>query len=401
MINKFARDNRWYVLGLATSSLSFVVAMSEMCMAVLFKEISIDLGLNLVEIGLIWGIIPFSSLFVLFLGGILADRYGVKRTLVVACLFAGIMGTLRGVSWDFLSLLTTVFFLGIATSIVMVTSMKAAATWFSGKRLGVANGVLATGMGFGLTVSSMLSATVLSPLLGGWRNVFFFYGAISIIIAFLWLITVKETRQVESERSEETVSLRRSISHVIHIKSVWFLGLTILGITACNRGMTGYLSLYLQHSGWDAASADGTVAAFCGISTLSAIPITMLSSRIGSKKKILFPYIVIVIIGVALLSLVNNAAVWIIVLLIGTGRDGFMALCMTMNTETEGIGPEHSGTALGFMQNIGRIGPMISPPLGNSLASIAPGLPFVLWSTFALVSFVSFFFIRRKRSPGI
>lgn len=365
-------------------------------MAVLFKEISIDLGLNLVEIGLVWGIVPFASLFVLFLGGLLADRYGVKRTLVVACLFAGILGTLRGISWDFLSLLISVFLLGVATSIVMVTSLKAAATWFSGKRLGVANGVLSTGMGFGFTVSSMISATVLSPMLGGWRNVFFFYGSISIIIAFLWLLTIKETKHAESEKAREPVSLRRSMSHVIHIRSVWFLALTFFGVSACNRGMTGYLSLYLQKSGWDAVASDGTLAVFCGISTMGAIPITMLSSRIRSKKKIMFPYIVMVIIGVAMLSLVNNAAVWIIVLLIGIGRDGFMALCATLSTETEGIGPEHSGTALGLIQNIAHIGPVIAPPLGNSLASINAGLPFVVWSAFALVSLFSFSFIRKK-----
>lgn len=398
MENKLAINNKWYVLGLTTCTLMFVVAMPEMCMAVLFKEISAELNLNLVEIGMVWGIIPFSSLFVLFLGGALSDKWGVKRTLIVTCFFSGLLGALRGVSWSFLSLLFIVFLLGIFSSIANIASMKAAATWFTGKRLGVANGVLATGMGTGFTLSSMISATVLSPWLGGWRNVLYMYGAITIVIALLWVFTIKGSDKAGPAKTEETISFRQSISHVLHIKSVWFLGLTLFGIVGCIRGFIGYLSLYLQGSGWAAASADGTVAAFCGISAAGAIPITMLSARIGSRKKIVLPYIAIVIIGIASLSLINNAFVWLIVLVIGIGRDGFMALCMTMITETEGIGPEYSGTALGLMQNIGRIGPMISPALGNSLATISPGLPFVLWSLFAMVSFVSSFFIRRKRS---
>jgi MFS family permease len=398
---KLATDNKWYVLGLTTCTLMFVVSMPEMCMAVLFKEISVDLNMNLVQIGMVWGIVPFSSLFVLFLGGALSDKYGVKRTLVLTCFFSGLFGALRGISWDFASLLVIVFLLGFFTSIANIACMKAAATWFSGKRLGVANGVLSTGMGVGFTVSSMISATVLSPWLGGWRNVLFMYGTITIIIALLWVFTIKGSGKAGPSKIEETISFRHSISHVLHIKSVWFLGLTLFGMVGSIRGLTGYLSLYLQGSGWAAANADGTVAAFCGISAAGAIPITMLSARIGSRKKIVLPYITMVIIGIASLSLVNNAFVWLIVLFIGAGRDGFMALCMTMLTETEGIGPEYSGTALGLMQNIGRVGPMISPALGNSLATISPGLPFVLWSMFAMVSFISSFFIRRKKSVAI
>jgi cyanate permease len=228
----------------------------------------------------------------------------------------------------------------------------------------------------------------------------YLYGTIAIIIALLWVFTIKGSGKAGPAKSEDTISFKQSISHVLHIKSVWFLGLTLFGVVGSIRGMIGYLSLYLQGSGWATASADGTVAAFCGISAAGAIPITMLSARIGSRKKIILPYLTMVIIGIASLSLINNAFVWLIVLAIGAGRDGFMALCMTMITETEGIGPEYSGTALGLMQNIGRIGPMISPALGNSLASISPGFPFVLWSMFAMISFISSFFIRRKRSTA-
>ena len=398
MLDKFKTDNKWYVVGLGTCTLMLVPSLSEMCMAVLFKEISAELDLNLVEIGLIWGITPFASLLILFIGGLLADRYGARRTIIITCFLVGIFGALRGTAWNFISLTVFAFMVGMSTSITIVAAMKVATTWFSGKKLGVANGILATGMGLGFTVASMISATVLSPLLGGWRHVLFFYGAISIIVSLVWCFTVKEIGQDNSIKTDGAMSFRRSISHVIHIRAVWFLGLTLFGIVGCFRGMLGYLSLYLQNSGWTSTSADGTVAAITGIGTLGSIPITLLAARIGSIKKIMFPYLVVVISGVALLSLINGPAIWIIILLVGVGRDGMMALCMTMSTETEGIGKEYSGAALGFMQSIGRIGPFISPPLGNSLASISPGAPFLLWSAFAFMALMSSFFIRRKRS---
>jgi MFS family permease len=398
MLDKLKKENKWYIAVLGACTLMLVPSLSEMCMAVLFKEISAELDLNLVEIGMIWGITPFASLLILFIGGLLADRYGAKRTLIVTCFLVGVLGALRGIAWDFISLLVFAFLLGMCSSTSIVAAMKAMTTWYSGKKLGVANGILSAGMGLGFTVSSMISATVLSPLLGGWRHVLFLYGAISMLVCLVWCFTVKEIEQNDSTKTNGTISLRHSISHVIHIRAVWFLGLTLFGIVGCFRGTLGYLSLYLQSNGWASTSADGTVAAICGIGTLGSIPITLLSVRIGSKKKIIFPYLAMVIIGVALMSLINGPAIWIIILLVGVGRDGMMALCMTMSTETEGIGKEYSGAALGFMQSISRIGPFISPPLGNSLASISPGAPFLLWSAFAFVALVSSFFIRRKRS---
>jgi nitrate/nitrite transporter NarK len=396
MLDKFKTENKWYVVGLGTLTLMLVPSLSEMCMAVLFKEISAELELNLVEIGTIWGITPFASLMILFIGGLLVDRYGARRTLIVTCLLGGILGALRGTAWSFTSLTAFAFLLGMFSSITIVAAMKAATTWFSGKKLGVANGILATGMGLGFTIASMFSATVFSPLLGGWRHVLFLYGGIAIVVSLLWFFTVKETGQSNSTRTEGALPLRQSISHVIHIRAVWFLGLTLFGIVGCFRGVLGYLSIYLQNSGWTSTSADGTVAAITGIGTLGSIPLTLLAARIGSIKKTIFPYLIVVIIGVALMSLINGPAIWIIILLVGVGRDGTMALCMTMSTETEGIGKEYSGAAIGLMQSIGRIGPFISPPVGNSLASISPGTPFLLWSAFAFVALMSTFFIKRR-----
>jgi len=394
-INNESRSNyRWYVLALAALTCTFVVTMQQICMAVLFKEISDDLGLSKVEVGTVWGIPPLAGLFVVLLGGLLADRYGAKRTMSAACLLAGLVGALRGVSGDFTSLALTTFFFGLAMWIIPASAFKTTATWFSGRQLVLANGIVSAGMGFGFTVGAMISATIMSPLLGGWRNVLFLYGGVSIIVGLLWLFMVREPARVGLAGSEGSVPLRQAVARVISIRSVWLLGLTLLGYAGCIQGMIGYLPLYLRESGWAIASADGTVATFNGVSTLGAIPLALLANRLGLRKVILIPVLLITAAGIALLPLVSNVIVWVLMVIVGFARDGVFAICLTMSTQAEGVGVAYAGTAIGLTQTILNIGTFTSPPLGNSLASINPGFPFFFWAALAFVAFLAFSLVR-------
>jgi cyanate permease len=390
-------NSRWYVLTLASLTFAFTVAMQQICMTVLFDEISEDLGLSLVQIGVVWGLPGLSGLLFVFIGGLLSDRYGAIRVIGIACLMAGVTGALRGVAGDFTSLLLFTFFMGLAVWVIPASVFKTNAALFSGRPLVVANGVVSAGMGVGFTVGAMLSATILSPLLGGWQNVVFLYGGISVLFGLLWLFTVRELDLSRAADSEVGVPLRQLVSRVFPIKSLWFIGLTLLGYSACIQGVLGYMPTYLRNIGWTVAGADGTLAAFNAMSTLGVIPLALLSDRIGLKKAVLFPVLVVTIIGVALLPLVDGAMVYVLMIVIGVARDGFMAICLTMSTETEGVGVVYAATAMGLAQTVLNVGSLVSPPLGNSLAdpaNPASPFPFFLWAAFALLALVAFIFVK-------
>jgi cyanate permease len=385
---------KWYVLILAALTFTFAFAMQQICMSVLFSEIAADLGLNLVEIGVVWGVPALAALFIVFVGGLLADRYGAKRVIGVACLVAGLAGAARGITGDFASLTLVTFFFGLSTWVIPASVFKTTAGWFSRRQLVVANGIVSAGMAFGFTVGAMISATIMSPLLGGWQNVLFLYGGVSIIIGLLWLLVVREPEQLGSAGSGGGVPLRQSISHVFPIKNIWLIGLTMLGYVGCTQGLIGYLPTYLRDTGWTIASADGTLAAFNGVSTLGAIPLALLAERLGLRKVILLPVLLITVAGVALLPLVSGAMVCVLMIVMGVARDGFMAVCLTMSTETKGIGVVYAGTAMGLAQTTLNIGSFIAPPLGNSLEQVNPSFPFFLWAAFGLLALVTFCFVK-------
>ena len=397
MANNYESRYRWYVLGLGALTYTCAMAMPRMCMPVLFKEISIDLELSLVQIGAIWGTEPLASVTTILAAGLLGDRFGVRKVLSIACLLAGGAGALRGLSSGFTSLAATTFLFGLILAFIPVNVVKTVGIWFSGRHLGLANGITGVGMAIGFMAGSMLSATVLSPLLGGWRWVLLLYGALSALISVLWFFTVREPRQAVSGGSTARLTFGQTFSRVVRLKSVWLLGLALAGHTGCMTSMLGYLPLYLRERGWPAASADGTVAAFHGVSMLATIPLALLSDRFRSRKTVLIPAVLITAASVALLSGAHDQSVWLFVILAGLFRDGFMAILLSMVIEVKGVGADYAGTAAALVLAISRLGGFAGPPLGNSLAGFHPGLPFVFWGALALVTPISLYLIKEQR----
>jgi cyanate permease len=282
-----------------------------------------------------------------------------------------------------------------------MTTHQAAGQWFSGRQLGFANGVLAMGMGVGFTLASMFSATVLAPLFGGWRNLMFVYGAIALVISLLWVKARRSPGQSEPAQSIVKVPFRQAFSHVIRIRSLWIIGLSYLFITGCYNGIIGYLPLYLRSVGWTAVSADGALATLSLASVVGVVPLSMLSDRIGLRKAIVVPSVLLVIIGGSLLSVFSGPTVWLSVLLLGFVREGVSAILITMTMEIEGVGAVDTGTALGICMSLVYFGLFFSPPIGNRLAVIDPSFAFIFWVALAVVGLLIFSFVEetgwRKR----
>jgi MFS family permease len=385
---------KWYVLTLAALTHTAVVAIPMMSMPVLFDEIAKELGLTLVEIGWVWGIGFLTGIVTGLMGGALGDRFGAKRTLMVGCFLAGITGALRGLSDDFVTLAGATFIFGLVTPAIPMNVHKTCGVWFSGRHLGLANGIVSAGMALGFMLGSLLSATVLSPWLGGWRQVLFLYGALSIVVGIFWSLTRAAPAAVKSPLREEKVSLDHGLPYVARIRNVWLLGLTMFGIGGCIQGALGYLPLYLRGIGWPGTSADVALAAFHGVSMMATIPIALLSDRLGSRKGVLMVATLMISTGVALLSLPGGILVWVAVIIAGFVRDGFMAILMTLIIELKGVGTMYAGTAIGMVLVFSRLGSLISPPLGNSLADFNLALPFIFWAGLAVMGSFCLYFVK-------
>ena len=370
------------ILALVVLTNILVIAMPSMGMSVLAKEIAQDLDLDLVQVGIVWGIGSLPAILTTLLGGAIGDKVGAKRVLIVSTLLAGLLGAARGLASDFTSMIVLVVLFGSVTPFVSMNGIKTVGQWFPSRQLGLANGVFSVGMGLGFLLGSLLSATTFSPLLGGWRNVLIVYGLAGALLSIAWLTT--RSAPLQPQTREQSISLGTAIFHIARLKNIWLLGLMLFGVGGCIQGVIGYLPLYLRGLGWEAFQADGALSAFHTISTICVMPIAFWSDRMGSRKPLLFSACLLVVIGTGMLSFAGGSAIWLAVMMTGLARDGLMAVFTTMVYETEDVGLSYTGTAIGFAMAIGGLGYVLAPPLGNSLAVFWPGAPFVLWSALAL-----------------
>lgn len=397
---------RWYILFLGTTTHIFVAALPLACIPVLLPEIAADLNLSLVQVGMVWGIINLPGMFLSIFGGMLGDRYGTGRVLAVFCLFTAITCALRGIASGYTSLLMFSILFGTAQIPLTITVHKAAGQWFSDRQLGMANGILAMGMGAGGILASMISATIMSPLLGGWRNVMFVYAVVSVIFTVLWFQTRnRQASQINPDIFTGTVSFKQAFLHVIKIKPVWIIACTQIFFSVFRGGITGYLPTYLEDLGWTTVEASGALTALSAASAIGVIPLSMMSDRLGLRKSILIPAYLVICICIALLSVNNSAVIWPMVILMGFFIEGIAAITITLTMESSGVGATYAGTALGLVSSASKLGGVVGPPVGNQLAAVRPVYGFTFWAITSAVSAILFFFVketgRRKKQAGV
>ena len=356
---------RWYILALAMLSYGTIAGLQRMCLPVLFKEISTELNLNLVSIGTIWGLDPLAGVFIGLPSGLLADRFGVKRSLVAICILAGVIGSLRAFSVNFLTLALSTLVFGFVSAATVSTTVKAAGVWFSPRRLGLANALLQISWFGCAMIATMLSATVLSPTLGGWRQVILLFSGPPVLVGLLWLITGREpVKGQPAETSVSDIPFRQSLSRVIHIREVWIIGLIQIAIFGTHTGLMGYLPLYLRNIGWSTLGADSAITVLNGACLLGIIPMVLLANRLGSQKGMLIFSVSIISVSMLLLPFVQGSLVYVLLFVSGFLRSAAMPLLSTLLFNTRGVGATYGGTAIGLASAMGMVGSFLAPPLG-------------------------------------
>jgi MFS family permease len=392
---------RWYLLAVTMASYGVITGLNRLCMPVLFTEISADIHLSVVAVGTVWGMDPLAGVFTGLPSGVLADRFGVKKSLIILCILAGIFGALRGFSINFVTMAASMFLFGLTAAATPSVVPKMTAEWFSGREISLANSFINVAWALCAMFATMLSATVISPAIGGWRHVLFIFGIPAVIMGLMWMFTGREPvkHELATTLPAAEAPFRESLGHVLRIKQVWVLGLINMTTWGATTGLIGYLPLYLEGQGWSVVAADSTVTAIAGIGMVGAIPTVIIAERTSRKGMITLAFAALAL-SVSLIPLVSVTGVWLLLVFGCLIRAGSQAVLTAVIFETKGVGSKYGGTAVGLTNSIGMLGAFLAPPIGNSLTAFSAGSPMFFWGALAAAALPLLYMIKFKHAPA-
>lgn len=390
---------RWVILAMTTMTGFIAMGFQTTSLSALFSEIAESVNLDLVQIGLVWGVSTVMGIFTTVIGGSLVDYFGTRRSLVTLCILIGITGGLRGFANDFWSLFMFSFFFGMVQPLVPLNLVKLNRQWFSTEQLGLAVGIMSAGFATGLMLGSRFSATVLSPMLGGWRGVIILLGVLTILMGILWLIIHPPVEKTKAQRPNIKL-IFENIRYVTRYSEIWMYAIARFGIVGLMRGIVGYVPTYLREIGWVALDADTAITIFFFSSLIGVVPLSYLSDRIRNRKIVITVGALMMSTGTGFMFLAGDVfwGVMLAMVIAGFFFDTCMALTSASITEIDGLDLALVGSALGFAFMMQNVSSTIMPPLGNALATFGLNVPFLLWAACGLIAVVALLSFRGHKA---
>jgi MFS family permease len=365
---------RW-VMAAITWLMMFSLGASWFCFTPMQLILMDDLSLDFGQVGLIIGLVPLSLVLLCIPGGLVADRFGVRKTVLMGGISLGVFGLLRGFATNFTTLALTTFLCGVGYSIAYPNLPKITGIWFPPREYAIASGAMFTGMEVGMALPFILVPTVLLPWVGSWRFVFTVIGVFSLVLTFVWILLAKEkpkeTVSQAQQKPNETLKsapFKESLSVVLRNRQMWILMLTTLFLLAPQVGLLGFLQSMLTLKGLDEATAGVVTSLISWFMIPGSFIIPMISDRVGLRKP--FIWAISLIAGVTLYAAgtTTDITLWLSVIIYGSLIGGMAPIILAMPVEI--VGPRHSATAGGFMLTGGYFGAMVAPWLAGYLSVV-------------------------------
>jgi len=363
----------------------------------LLPEITREISLTNSQIGLIWGAFTIAIGFFTPVGGYLADRFGLKKVVAIALPFTAFFALSRAFCSTFFEFVATMFFLGVSSSFVNSNLTKCVGVWFPSRELGRANGVLLMGACTCVAAALMGSASIISPLFGGWRAAMMFTGIVTFGLFLFWILLFHEPPEHDSDQ-ESAISISFGGSLLKLFKMRDFVALCVMEFCSigCMVAWIGFFPKILVEKGFSNEIA-GIYPGVCMLAFgLFSIVGPYFSDLFGLRKAFLWPFILVFGIGLFGQAFLLGPGLWVLILLTGISLGSANPIERTVTVELQGMEKRLLGSAMGMLFMMNRLGgAIISALLGFTFDMT--GKYWIGFSIFLILNLISsgfLFFIK-------
>jgi len=291
-----------YIIYLVVALAYFFVYFHRTSAAVMAPELTKAFNIAPTALGLFGSMYFYAYALGQLPAGILADRWGARKTMALFVFIAGIGAIIFGMAGTFSTALVGRFLVGFGVGFVYVPAMRILADWFKKNEFATYSGLLlAVG-----NIGSLASAAPLVALMAaiGWRNSMVSVGVISMVIAILAYLFIRnkphEVGGASIPEIEGTVvagtagpslGIGQALAIISRNYNFWTISVLFFILYGTIMGFQGlWAGPYLMNVyGMDKAAA-GKVLSLIPLGMIFGCPLSgIISDRIlKSRKKVVF-----------------------------------------------------------------------------------------------------------------
>ncbi len=337
--------------------------------------------------------------------GRLNDRIGPRKLMTVTGVFFGLgyllMFKIEAV-WQLYVFFGIIF--GIGLSSIDVIALSTIARWYVKKR-GFVTGLVKVGTGAGqMTIPFLASILILRY---GWRDSCVIIGVtVMVILVSIAQLMRRDPSQMglspDGDAQGPAVSLLSaaeglSLREALRIWQFWTLCAAVLGIVFCLMTIMVHIVPFAHDIGVSPTRAAGILSTIGGVSMAGRFISGLVIDRIGSKRVMLFCFILLI---AALLWLQMAKTLWMLFIfaaIYGVAHGGFFTAFSPIIAEFFGI--KSHGALFGIVMFNGNFGGAIGTFLAGYIFDITAGYAAAIWIC-TLVAAVGFILISLLKPVG-
>lgn len=225
MSKKFQWRSRHTVLSILCVG-SIVSFMDRVAMPVAIPYIALNLHLNSFESGLVLSVFFASYSLSQIPGGLLVDRFGIRRVSTLALLWWAAFVALTGAVANYHEMLLMRVLFGVGEGVFQISLFKAIPVWFPRKERATANAIRLSSSPLGAAIAPLVIVGVMS--VWGWRTAFYCLLFPGVLVAALFWLYIRDTPSESSRVSLDELTEIEEDDAVGSVK--WGRGMTLLKI---------------------------------------------------------------------------------------------------------------------------------------------------------------------------
>ena len=191
---------RWFMLSLLLIA-TIINYVDRVNISIAAPFMAKDLGLDKVEMGLIFSAFAWTYAFALVPAGFIADRFGSRFTYGASLISWSAVTVCQGMVGGFASLFGLRLAIGAMEAPAFPANSRAVTVWFPARERGTASSIYVCGQYLGTALFTGLLLWLATTY--DWRHVFYSTGIVGIVFGIAWLYLYRDPMNCKKVSKEE------------------------------------------------------------------------------------------------------------------------------------------------------------------------------------------------------